>query len=163
VEVEPLCGRRSPQAKSRAQPRELSKPRDESHHHAASGSSLDGRVDRRPHLRKACASRLYRRLRQVSGHGFIRAVTSLFTPCHPDRPRASFASKREWKDPENEPHHHAASGSSLRNIFHGEPCNYKQRSPFASTMNQRQRRDIIEPTLKASDRVPTRAVFCVLG
>jgi hypothetical protein len=135
VEVEPLCGRRSPQAKSRAQPRELSKPRDESHHHAASGSSLDGRVDRRPHLRKACASRLYRRLRQVSGHGFIRAVTSLFTPCHPDRPRASYASKREWKlsrsagvsarrrnpersrgsypSPENKSHHHAASGSSL--------------------------------------------------
>jgi hypothetical protein len=80
-----------------------------------------------PGVGLACASRLHHRARQVSGHGFIRAATSLFPPCLPDRPRTTLSlpkgSEWEWKDPENESHHHAASGSSLKNIFRGELCN----------------------------------------
>jgi hypothetical protein len=87
--------------------------------------------------------------RQVSGHGFIRAVTSLLIPCHPDRPRASFASKREWKDPDADSHHHAASGSSLGNIFHSA---MQITLSIASTLPSADRREIIEPTLKASAR-----------
>jgi len=55
-------------------------------------------------------------------------------------------------------HHHAASGSSLRNVFTVSSAMQITFS-ITSTMNQRRRRDIIEPTLKASDRGPQHARF----
>ena len=71
--------------------------------------------------------------------GRVKTIHALY-PCHPDRPRTTLSlpkgSEWEWKDPENDSHHHAASGSSLRNIFHSDPA-IQITLWIASTMNQR--------------------------
>jgi len=53
-------------------------------------------------------------------------------------------------------------GVLLETFFTGDPAIQVTRS-IASTMNQRRRRDIIEPTLKASDRGPQHARFLRVG
>jgi hypothetical protein len=59
----------------------------------------------------------------VSDHPITRdpPITRSFSPCHPDRPRTTLSlpkgSEWEWKDPGDDSHYHAASGSSLETVL----------------------------------------------
>ena len=88
-------------------------------------------------------------MRQVSGHGFIRAVTSLFTPVIlTDRERALRVSG-SGRTPRMNRITMPRQGVLLETFFSVSSAMQLTLS-IASTLNQRRRRGIIEPTLKAS-------------